>query len=342
MSFAIGDSSGSWAPSVLVDFLDPFLAGTGPVRLRTLSGGRSNELFLAQRGGDQVVLRRTVGDGTASLRREWQILEALRGSDVPHAEALALCEDPDVFEAPFMVLAFIAGSGWYDHAPQLPNLHRLVGEQLVDALARLHCVDWLALGLSELGHPENYRQRQAGRWRSQWQADGLRSLSELRDLADWLADHCPDGSSDTALIHGDYGVHNVLFRAESTPELVAVLDWETSTIGDPLADLGYLLKDWVEPHEVGRWGSIGAPSGLYGTPRRSELIDCYERTLGREIDRDNLSWFRALGQFKIAVIFESAFSRHQRANSSNAFGESLRERVPLLARHGLAIAAGNA
>lgn len=330
----------------LDEWLGDRLVGPGQLRVERVTSGHSNELFRIDRGGEAWVLRRPPRIPNAptahDMAREFIVLNALEGTPVPHPTPYAFCDDSDVIGAPFYVMEQVTGTTVFDAVPRhLAGYRGEIAFALVDALAALHRVDWHAAGLGHLGRPDGYTERQASRWSRQLEAYAFRDIPELEDAARWLASTCP-GTWRSALIHGDYGLHNVMFAPAGPPSVAAIVDWETSTIGDPLADLGYLLADWLEPGEVDAWGALGMPCGVEGFPTRAALVDRYCVATDQEVDLDRLTWYRVLGQFKIAVILEGSFGRFVRGESDDDFFASLEHRVPLLARHALAIADGTA
>ncbi|MGE0306363.1 MAG: phosphotransferase family protein [Acidimicrobiia bacterium] len=335
------------SPSGLAAWLGDRLPGVGTPDVRRVTSGHSNELFAVSRGGVTVMLRRpprVLNAPTAhDMGREHRVLTALTGSTVPHAAPRGFCSDVSVIGAPFFLAEEIDGIALYECLPSaLEGERRAVGFALVDALAALHAVDWVASGLADFGRPDGYSERQAHRWSKQLRSySPVREIPELDEVGTWIGEHCP-GTSGLALIHGDYGLHNVLFAHDAPARALAVVDWETATIGDPLADLGYLLADWLEPAEFEQWGRLGPPCGMAGYPSRAEMLDRYSAATGRGVSVEEIVWYRVLGQFKIAVILEGSYGRHQRGESDDPFFASLEERVPLLARHALAIARGEA
>lgn len=343
----ITDPNTALAPyGPLDEWLRDRLPGPGPLTIERVTTGHSNELFRVDRGAEAWMLRRPPRVPNAptahDMVREHRVLEALEGTGVPHATPHGICTDTDLIGVPFYVMEVVDGVAVYEGLPPALEAHREgVAHAAVDALAALHSVDWRAAGLEGLGRPEGYTERQATRWSKQLRSYAFRDIPELEEVATWLADTCP-GTSGSALIHGDYGLHNLLFGRDAPARILAIVDWETATIGDPLADLGYFLADWIEPHEVDTWGALGLPYDVTGFPSRAELAARYAAATGCEVTPQTLAWYRALGQFKIAVILEGSYGRYVRGESSDEFFATLEERVPLLARHALAISRGEA
>jgi aminoglycoside phosphotransferase (APT) family kinase protein len=328
--------------SWLAERLPGACAGAQIARIVSING-TSNEMFTVRSAGNLWVLRRPPAVANApsahNVLREFGILRALDGTDVPHPRPIAACADPRVFERPFYVMEHVDGfSGErplpppYDRAPA-PR--RGLGIELVDALAKVARVDWRAAGFRELGHPDGFLARQVDRWLGQLESYRTRELAGLDDLVAWLrANRPPDGLP--GLLHGDYSPFNVLFAREPVPRLVAIVDWEMATIGDPLLDIGWLLGQWADSG-VDSDLIDGGITGLNGMPSMSELADRYEDHSGRSLQ--NVRFYMALAIFKVACIIEGAYSRFVQGRSN--FAESHRRfgtMVPrmILRAHGIA------
>ena len=244
--------------------------------------GMGNALFELRRGESVWVLRRppaVLNDKSASnMTREYRILRALDGSRVPHPVARALCEDPAVIGAPFLIMdkidGFTPGFTLPEPFGSDPSLRRGLAEAYVDALVELADVDWRARGLENLGKPEGFLERQVPRWLAQLDRYRVRDLPELDFVTDWLERNRP-AMSPAAIIHGDYSPFNVMVAPEPPPRLAAVIDWDTGTIGDPLLDIGHLLGALDRPGRGAGVGSAGrrqrrttrrGPSWPRGTP----------------------------------------------------------------------------
>jgi aminoglycoside phosphotransferase (APT) family kinase protein len=321
------------------------LPGEGELAMERLTAGLSNEMVKISRGGASWVLRRPPrvanAPGAHAMAREFEILRGLDRSDVPHATALLLCEDPDVIGAPFYVSELVDGTSLYSGLPaayDTPARAAAIAEQLFDALAAVHLVDTAACGLAHLGRPEGFTQRQVDRWMGQLERYRVRPLPDLDEAGRWLTAHVPETQQPT-LIHGDYGLHNVLYGGEE-PELRAVVDWETATIGDPLLDLGYLLTLWLEGDEPSRWTASALPYPIDRYPGRAGLVERYAAATA--FDLSALDWYRAMSQLKVACILEGAYARHVRGDADDPHLATLGERVPNHAAYALAITRGEA
>lgn len=333
--------------SALRDWIGDRLPGEGPFVVERVTTGSSNEMFRLERCGHRALLRRPPragGDRSgAVLEREHRILGALEGSGLPHSRSLALCLDSDVIGAPFALLEWVDGVRLYDGLPAALDdsaARQRVAEELFDSLAALHNIDWEAAGLGDLGRPDGFTARQVDRWMHQLHATKGRDLPDAEKAAEWLAANVPV-MQRPALIHGDYGLHNVLYSAGTPVELIAVVDWETATIGDPLLDIGYLLGLWLEgADEQRRWFSTALPYDVAGFPGRAELAARYAAAAGLELDA--VEWYRAMAQLKVAVILEGLYARWSSGGSDNPALERLRLAVPNHAAYALAITRGEA
>lgn len=304
--------------------------------------GMGNALFELRRGDSVWVLRRppaVLNDKSASnMTREYRILRALDGSRVPHPVARALCEDPAVIGAPFLIMDKIEGFTPGFTLPEPfgsdPSLRRGLAEAYVDALVELADVDWRARGLENLGRPEGFLERQVPRWLTQLDRYRVRDLPELDFVTDWLERNRPD-MSPAALIHGDYSPFNVMVAPEPPPRLAAVIDWDTGTIGDPLLDIGHLLGRWTDPGEEPVLDLQAGGSAHY--PTRAELAARYAERSGRDLSA--LAYYEALALFKLAVILEGTYARKFAAGVPDA-QNLMSELVPRLTRGAAAFARG--
>jgi len=322
------------------------LPGSGPFEVVRVTTGQSNEIFALERAGQRWLLRRPPRGsnvaGAHDVSREHRITAALDGTPVPHASPLLLCEDDAVIGVPFLVMEWVEGVRLYDALPvelDTPDGRRRVGEELFDALAALHLVPWQEVGLEGLGNPDTFTQRQVSRWMALYDRVRTRELPALVAAAALLQAEVPT-MQRAALIHGDFGLHNVLYAPDVPVELVAVLDWETATIGDPLLDLGYLLGLWLEGDEPDRWFSTALPYDIEGFPGRQELATRYAARTG--LDLSDIGWYRAVAQLKVACILEGAYARHVEGGSDNPGLARLEQVVPNHAEYALAIARGEA
>ena len=287
-----------------------------PLRFEIIPGGHSNLTYRVEdaAGGVFVLRRPPLGAVVATahdMAREHRIVAALGPTPVPVPPALGLCEDPGVNGAPFYAMAFVEGSVLVDARDverDFPEPVRArIGESVIDVLADLHTVDPDAVGLGDLGRREAYLERQLRRWRTQWEKTKTRELPLMERVHEALGEVCPpqDGA---AIVHGDYRLGNAITGADA--RIAAVLDWELCTLGDPLADLGYLLNNWAAPGETGpvTRGAALSPSMAGGFPDREALVERYARRTGAQVR--NVPFYRAFQYWRLAAIVEGVMARY--------------------------------
>ncbi len=289
------------------------LPGQGePVSVHFISGGATNEIFLITRGDFSAVLRRPprlVPPGrNETMLREYRVLEALNGTDVPHPEAYAACDDDSVIGSSFYLMSLVDGwspmntDGW--PAPFDVDLEARyeLGIQLIDGPARLARVDWKARGLEGFGKPDGFHDRQVDRWLAHLNAIAFRQLPGLDVAADWLRRHRP-AHWEPGIIHGDYQFANAMFTHGAPATLAAMVDWEMSTVGDPLLDLGWVMNGWTDPGEDRSSGYVDAN----GLPSRDQMLNHYATVSGRSVDE--IDYYVILARFKLAIVLEAGYAR---------------------------------
>lgn len=331
--------------------LDRALPGlaAGPLTGRLIEGGRSNLTYEVGDGNSRWVVRRPpLGHVLATahdMRREHRVIEALHGTAVPVPEPLLLCEDEAVLGAPFYVMEYVDGVP-FRTAGQLaalgPERTRRVVLGLVDTLVDLHAVDPEAVGLGDFGRPEGFLDRQLRRWGKQLAASRGRELAGIDELHGALGRTLPDSPAPT-VVHGDFRLDNVLIGsspsstgpsgtdASDTDRIRAVLDWEMSTLGDPLTDLGLLV---MYSSDLGLSDSpVSTTSGAPGHPAPAELIERYAARSGRDVSQ--VAWYTAFAWFKLAVILEGIHYRFTLGQTVGAGFDRIGELVPVFIEHGL-------
>lgn len=273
----------------------------GPLTATPIGDGHSNRTDLVTDGTTRVVVRRPppppVRRGAHDVLREARIVEALAGSDVPVPAVLATARAGEVLDSPFVVTSYVDGPVITTATPPaLAAERRAIGESLVDTLAALHGLDLHAVGLGDLGRPEGFNRRHLGRVR------GLVTDPRFDELHTWLEDRVPVESGAT-VVHNDYRLGNVILGADRPGRVVAVLDWELATVGDPLLDVGYLLASWPERGEAPTpVTAMGAAVLEDGWPTRADLAARYAVATSRDLA--GLTWYTVLVQWKLAVLFE--------------------------------------
>lgn len=314
----------------------------GPFELRALSGGNSNETLLLTSPSAERVIRRPpsseVDASAHNMGREATILGSLARTAVPTPDPLGLCESEGVPEAPFLLMERVEGVSILESLPPTDAPGKLAGEVggvVIDALADLHSLPWRELGLDGFGHPEGFLDRQVGRWRKQYARYQHRELADFGPVADWLEANQPP-EVEAGILHGDFHVDNCLLTLEPEVRVRAVLDWEMSTIGDPLVDVGLILALWgSERPDPPAMPAIQGFSRIPGTPGRSELADRYERRSGRSLE--HLDYYMALALWKLAAIVEGAYSQFVAGEVDSEYAAALEYDVPRLLAQARAI-----
>ncbi|SBT95085.1 Predicted kinase, aminoglycoside phosphotransferase (APT) family [Streptomyces sp. DI166] len=307
----------------------------GPLTGRLIEGGRSNLTYTVSDGTDRWVVRRPpLGHVLATahdMKREHRVISALHPTDVPVPRPVLLCEDEEVLGAPFYVMEFVEGTP-YRTADQLAPL----GEQrtrqavlsLVDTLVDLHAVDPEAVGLGDFGRPEGFLDRQLRRWGKQLDASRNRELAGIDELHAALGRQLPTSPAPT-VIHGDYRLDNVLIGTDD--RIRAILDWEMSTLGDPLTDLGLLVM-YSMPLEMPD-SPVSTTAEAPGHPDPAELIERYAARSGRDVSA--VSWYTAFAWFKLAVILEGIHYRYTLGQTVGRGFDRIGDLVPVFIEHGL-------
>lgn len=321
----------------LADWLAEHAGFRGPWKLHRLTGGNSNETCLLRGGEQAYVLRRppqhVLSASAHSVTREYTLLSALSGTAVPAPHPVALCTDHEVPMAPFMLMEHVAeAASVTEELPatyhrDAPGALRQLADEVVDALAAAHALDWQAAGLADFGRPDRFLERQVRRWYGQWERVARRSLPLMSELAEWLESNRP-AAQPPALMHGDFHLDNCLVST-SEPRVRAVIDWEMATIGDPLLDLGLLLAFWGQrPLGNPAMPAIQAVSRLSGAPPREHLVARYEEAIGATVS--HLEYYQCLALFKLAAIVEAAYSQHLAGELNTNYAAALKHDVPAM------------
>jgi aminoglycoside phosphotransferase (APT) family kinase protein len=329
-------------PSATVDlsglkrFLDERKLGdTANLRSENISFGHSNEVHLIHFDRHSWALRRPprgpLLPTAHDMMREYRVLSALQNTPVPVPRVYASCDDPSYIGAPFYLMEYMRGEvvrADNNNFVKTAELRRSVSRQMVEVLAALQNVDWRAAGLEGFGRSEGYLERQLKRWSDQLERTipHTRPLPVMEQVKEWLRAHLPESPAPT-IVHGDYKLDNLMFEPK-TARAIAVLDWEMSTIGDPLADFGWMLSYWPDPDD--KAGNVMTTMNAdEGWLTRREMIDLYEERTGRVMRE--FPFYQAFALFKLAIIMEGSYSRFVRGQADDPLFAGMKERVPALA-----------
>lgn len=333
--------------SVAPDRLEEWLADNvqdyrGPATLTRLAGGQSNPTFrLSSPSGDYVLRRKPIGDilpSAHAVDREFRVLTALAPTSVPVPRVHALCMDAQVAGAPFYVMDLVAGRVFW--APSLPELdageRRLIFDSLNETIAAIHSVDIDAAGLGDFGRHGDYLERQIARWTRQYRASETAPIAAMERLIEWLPAHKP-AEGRTRLVHGDYRLDNVLIHP-TQPRIVAVLDWELSTLGDPWADFAYHAMTWRLAPSLFR-GLQGVDFAGLGIPTEARYVESYAKRTGFA-PPDDWEFFLVLSMFRIAAILQGIAMRAQQGSAADADAKAVGAKAAPLAERAWAIVEG--
>jgi aminoglycoside phosphotransferase (APT) family kinase protein len=306
---------------------DTGLPGRGePLEQRFIAGGSQNEIYELRRGDLHAVMRipppGAPADRDQGILREWRIIEALDGTDVPHTAAIAVCEDKSVLGRTFYLMGFVDGwspmgmTGW--PAPFDTDLKARAGlaYQLAEGIALLSKVDWRAKGLQDLGRPEGFHERQVERWTRFFERIKGRELPGIEEASAWLRSHRPIDYIP-GLMHGDYQFANVMYRNGAPARLAAIVDWEMGTVGDPKLDLAWTVQSWPEDTHAPE-ASEASYVDMLGMPSRDEMLAHYSKVSGRQVD--DIDYYVILAKWKLAIVLEQGYQRRGNDEKLIAFG----------------------
>src|SRR5580693_6574741 len=307
----------------LEDYLSAHIAGfAGPIVVSQFKGGQSNPTYLVETPLRRYVLRRKppgkLLPSAHAVDREHRIISALAAQRFPVAEPVLYCADDSIVGTPFFVMAHVEGRVFWE--PQMPASNPAERAAVYDAMnatiARLHAFDPAAIGLSDYGRGENYVARQVERWSKQYRASETEKIEDMERLMAWLPAHLPPAQAPR-LVHGDYRLDNMLLAPKET-KILAVLDWELSTLGDPLADFSYHLMQWhMPPSEVGTGSLVGFDLAALGIPSLNDYVAAYVRRTGLD-PRPYLSVYSAYNFFRIAAILQGIVGRVRDGTATSA------------------------
>jgi aminoglycoside phosphotransferase (APT) family kinase protein len=330
----------------LEDYLDQLGLGSGPIVAEEIGGGHSNITLLLRRGELRLVLRRPplgpLAPSANDVVREARLLRAVAAAGLRVPEVLEICEGPELIGAPFYLMPFLPGHVLADRVPveigATPATAEKICEEFVWALVELHAIDPESAGLSGFGRPSGYLERQLKRFGGLLEHNATRPLPELERVGEWLGANRPE-SPPTTLVHGDFRLGNMMFGAFE-PRLTAILDWEMGTLGDPLADVGYMTATWAERDDPSDpMLDLSAVTRLPGFPGRSELACAYAEASGRSLEA--IAWYQVLALWKAAIFLEGSYGRYLAGASADPYFARLELGVPALGRRALGLTEGD-
>jgi aminoglycoside phosphotransferase (APT) family kinase protein len=345
------EAEGNERPPLLVleplaAFLDAHGLGEGEIEASPIGEGHSNVTYLIRRGETEVVLRRPprppLPPSAHDVLREARLLRALQDTPARVPAVLAVGEDELIIGSPFYVMERVEGDVIVASIPDAldtPAERRRISDELIDALVEIHGVDWRAVGLEGFGKPTGYLERQLRRFRGLWELNKTREIDAVERVGAWLEQNMPQSGPST-IVHGDFRLGNTIFASDTPARLAAVLDWEMATIGDPLADLGYLCMMWTEQGDPsgGLREALATVTRREGFPTREELIGRYEERTGRSMK--DLRWYTTLAVWKSVVFMEGNYKRAVAGTTDDPYLKTFGEGVLELADQAEAIANG--
>jgi aminoglycoside phosphotransferase (APT) family kinase protein len=318
----------------LASWMDANVAGfAGPVTVRKFAGGQSNPTYRIDSPSGAYVLRRKpfgpLLPSAHAVDREYAVIAGLYPTGFPVAKPYGLCTDDSVLGSWFYIMGMVQGRTLWDGGlPDMtPPQRTAIYHAMIDTLAALHNIDMQAAGLGDYGKAGNYFERQVGRWTKQYRAAETERMEDMERAINYLSRTIPE-QTRTSIVHGDYRIDNMIFDA-TEPKVLAVLDWELSTTGDPLADFSYMMMNWVTEPE-GRSGVKGLTGPETGIPTLEQMTQRYCAATGREGVPD-LNWYFAFGLFRLASIVQGIKKRVLTGTASSAHAAEMAERVPHLA-----------
>ena len=324
----------------MLDFLNRSGLGQGPLSWSRIGDGNSNITYRLERGGQVFVLRRgprpPLAKSTHDMMREAKIQRLVGAAGVAVPEILAASDDLSILGVPFYLMKFVDGIIITDEVPAESDSldrRRETSFAAVQELARLHSVDVTSGEIAILGRPEGYLRRQVERFSSLWPLYSQRELPQVDSLAAWLLDHLPT-SQAASMVHGDYRLGNLMFAADAPTRVQAILDWEMATLGDPLADLGYLTATYAEKGSEPNPLELTSVTRQAGFLTRDELVEAYAQASTHSLNLDALPWYQGLALWKAAIFCEDIYTRWLKGerDEDSEFAPTLEHGVPALLR----------
>lgn len=308
----------------------------GPLTAEKFAGGQSNPTFLLTTASGKYVLRRKppgeLLKSAHAVDREFRVMAALAETDVPVAKMYHLCEDDSVIGSMFYVMEYIDGRVMWDPAlPEQPNAQRAaIYQEMNRVLAALHSVDVEAVGLADYGKPGNYFERQVGRWSKQYRASETETIPEMEQLMDWLPQHMPADDGRVSLVHGDFRLDNMMFHPEES-RVLALVDWELSTLGHPFADLAYQCMQLRMDHAGIMSGLAGKDRAALGIPSEEDYVAAYCQRMGIS-GIEHWNFYLVFSFFRFAAILQGVKSRALAGNASSTKALQMGDLVGPLAK----------
>jgi aminoglycoside phosphotransferase (APT) family kinase protein len=333
--------------------LEPFLLrhfpeNAGPLCVEQFPSGHSNLTYLVRLGDREMVLRRPPFGSKVKtahdMGREYRVLSKLHSAYPEAPNVLLYCDDESILGSPFYLTEPIRGIILRKDPPEgldfTPEIAQRLSESFIDNLARLHGLDYKAIGLGDLGKPQGYLERQVRGWIDRYRGSQTHDLPEVERISAWLVERMPP-MGEATLIHNDYKYDNMVLDPNDITKIIGVLDWEMCTIGDPLSDVGTALAYWVDPQDpedlqMVRW----CPSNYPGSLTRAQLVERYARTTGREVS--HMAFYLAFARFKVAVILQQIYYRFHEGLTRDQRFASLPEKIETLLRASLRTAESGA
>jgi aminoglycoside phosphotransferase (APT) family kinase protein len=332
----------------LAAFLDAAGIGEGGLSIEPVGDGHSNVTYVVRReDGTEVVLRRPprppLPPSAHDVLREARVIGALDGRGVRVPTVLAVGDDESVIGAPFFIMEKVAGVVMADSLPDqfaTPEERRRIADELIDALVEMHGADWRAAGLEGFGKPQGYLERQLRRFTGLWEHNKTREIDAIETVGEWLRSNLPE-SGEATVVHGDFRLGNTMYAHDAPARLIAIFDWEMATIGDPLADVGYLCALWTQASDPGGGlrEHLGKVTRQEGFPTREELIARYQEGSGRSVA--DLRWYMTLAVWKSIVFMEGNYKRAVSGTTDDPYLKQFGDGVIELAQQAEALALGS-
>ena len=317
-------SDGDIDVAQLQTWLERETQNTAPITVQPLRGGGSCEMFTLDQGPEQWVIRRApitaVSDTAHNVIREFKVIQALSGCDLRVPELLACCEDAEVIGSPFYIMRYVDGEVIRRKLPaqyiSSPETQPAIGEDMIDALVELHAFDWRNSTMVDLAKPDRFLERQVARWMSQLEGYRNRDLAGVDQVAKWLEDNRP-AEGDLTVMHGDYKIDNAMYSKSLPPRILTLVDFEMTTIGDPLIDLAWCMIFWPEEDNLIAIAAPGSEGGMDPNYCQAPevLIQRYADATGR--DMSAFQWYQAFAAWKLGIVLEASYAKFQLGVSKN-------------------------